>query len=262
MTLKPLQVISTHCSNANAALLGASHQAFTNHVPRGQGATVISLWPAAERPRERLMSFGATALSDAELIAILLRVGVSGHTAVDLARSLLGRFESLNGLFHASLGDLKDLHGLGPAKIAQLRAVAELTQRLLAERSRRNTVLDSAAAVRDYLTLFIGSRPYEVFVSLYLDARNRLIRAEESSRGTLTHVAVYPREIVRQALSLNAAGLIVAHNHPSGDTTPSAADRHLTHALSHALSLIEVRLLDHLVVTSDGFCSFAERGWL
>ena len=154
------------------------------------------------------------------------------------------------------------LRGIGPARAAQLLAVSELCRRALAEKARDRALLDTPGAVEDYLKLLIGTRPYEVFVSLYLDARHKLLHVEESSRGSITRVAVYPREIVRRALSLNAAGLIVAHNHPSGGVAPSASDRRLTRTLQDALTLIDVRLLDHLVVASNEIFSFARNGWL
>jgi DNA repair protein RadC len=234
----------------------------TDHGAREAGHAGIGAWPTRDRPRERLLRCGAGALSDAELVAIFLRVGVRGLNAVDLARTLLIRFGSLRGLLEAPSGDMRAVHGVGPAKMAQFYAAAEMARRLLAEKSRDHPVLGSSAVVQDYLKLMIGTRPYEVFVCLFLDVRNRLIHAEETSRGTLTQATVYPREIVRQALSLNAAALIVAHNHPSGSVQPSAADRRLTRILCDALALIDVKLLDHFIVASNTTFSFAERGWL
>jgi DNA repair protein RadC len=222
----------------------------------------IADWPVGERPRERLLSCGASALSDAELVAIFLRVGVRGHSAVDLARSLLNRFGSLRELLEAPAAEMRSVRGVGPAKIAQFHAVAEMARRALVERARDQPVLGSSMVVQDYLKLSIGTRPYEVFVCLFLDVRNRLIHAEETSRGSLTQASVYPREIVRRALALNAAALIVAHNHPSGCLQASNADRRMTRALGEALALIDVKLLDHFIVASNTAVSFAEHGWL
>lgn len=222
----------------------------------------ISEWLARERPRERLLETGAASLSDAELFALFLHAGVPGATAVDLARDLLRHFGTLRGVLDASASELRALRGIGPARAAQLLAVSELCRRALAEKARSRALLDSPDAVEDYLRLLIGTRPNEVFMCLYLDASNRLISTEESAHGSITRVAVYPREIVRRAMALNAAGLIVAHNHPSGAVTPSPSDRRLTRTLKDALALIDVQLLDHLVITSNEVCSFARKGLL
>jgi DNA repair protein RadC len=226
------------------------------------GVSPIRDWAAGERPRERLLDVGAGSLSDAELFALLLHSGIPGRTAVDLARELLAHFGTLRSVLDASATQLCALRGIGPARAAQLLAVSELCRRALAERARERALLDSPGAVEDYLKMLIGTRPYEVFVCLYLDARHQLLLAEESARGSITRVAVYPREIVRRALTLNAAGLIVAHNHPSGGVAPSANDRRLTRTLQDALALIDVRLLDHLVVASNDIFSFARQGWI
>ncbi|SAK50995.1 DNA repair protein RadC [Caballeronia hypogeia] len=222
----------------------------------------IRNWARAERPRERLLDTGPASLSDAELFALFLRTGVSGATAVDVARQLLRRFGSLRGVLDASAGELRELRGIGPARAATLLAVSELCRRALAEKARDRELLNAPGAVEDYLRLLIGTRPYEAFICLYLDARHQLLHTEESARGSLTRVAVYPREIVRRALSLNAAGLIVAHNHPSGGVEPSASDRRLTKTLQDALALIDVQLLDHIVVAANDVFSFARHGWL
>jgi DNA repair protein RadC len=224
--------------------------------------TPIRDWSEGERPRERLLEAGAGSLSDAELFALFLHAGIPGRTAVDLARELLTHFGTLRSVLDASATQLCALRGIGPARAAQLLAVSELCRRALAERARESALLDSPGAVEDYLKMLIGTRPYEVFVCLYLDARHQLVLAEESARGSITRVAVYPREIVRRALTLNASGLIVAHNHPSGGVAPSASDRRLTRLLQDALTLIEVRLLDHLVVASNQVFSFARQGWI
>lgn len=217
---------------------------------------------ARDMPRERLFGRGAASLSDTELVVIFLGSGLSGHNVFDLARSLLARFGSLRGILDATPRDFDGLHGIGPAKTAVLLAVIEMARRALAERAREQPLVDSTEAVHDYVRLLIGARPYEVFLCLYLDARHRLIDSEEISRGSLTRLAVYPREIVRRALEANAASLVVAHNHPSGAVKPSASDRQLTRVLRDALALIDVRLVDHLVVGRHDVFSFARAGWL
>jgi DNA repair protein RadC len=213
-------------------------------------------------PRERLIGMGPAALSDTELIAIFLGCGLPGYDVFEVARSLLARFGSLRAMLDATPTDFQGLRGIGPAKTAVLLAVIEMARRALAEKAREQPLVDSTSAVQDYVRLLIGARPYEVFVCLYLDAHHRLIDSEEASRGSLTRLAVYPREIVRRALDANAASLIVAHNHPSGAVKPSASDRHLTQVLREALALIDVRLVDHLVVGRHDVFSFARAGWL
>ena len=208
----------------------------------------ITDWPEDQRPRERLVGHGAPSLSDAELLAVFLRVGVSGKSAVDLGRDIIGHFGSLNGLFSAGLPEFSKLHGLGPAKYAQLQAVMELARRSISEQLRTGETLSSPLAVKQYLQLLLARRAYESFVVLFLDVKNRLIAADELFRGTLTHTSVYPREVVKAALAHNAAAVILAHNHPSGSPEPSQADHALTQALKQALSLVDVRLLDHFVV--------------
>jgi len=219
-------------------------------------------WPAAERPRERLAQQGAAALSDAELLAIFLRVGVRGKSAVDLARELLASFDGdLARLAAASTKTLARLPGIGPAKAAQLAATMELARRALAGPLKIRDALASPQAVRDWLRLWLGNLQHEVFVALWLDAQNRLIASEELFRGTLTQTSVYPREVVKRALLHNAGAVILAHNHPSGLGEPSRADEVLTSSLKQALALIDVKLLDHFIVTgSAGPLSFAERG--
>lgn len=222
----------------------------------------ITDWPEEQRPRERLIKHGATILSDAELLAVFLRVGVAGKSAVDLARDMVQHFGSLNGLFAASLHDFSKLNGLGPAKYAQLQAVLELAKRSLSEELQAGVTLSSPQAVKQYLQLLLGGKAYESFAVLFLDVKNRLIACEEMFRGTLTHTSVYPREIVKVALGHNAASVILAHNHPSGTPEPSAADRTLTQALKQALALIDVRVLDHFVVAGKHVYSFTEHGQL
>jgi DNA repair protein RadC len=222
----------------------------------------ISDWPADQRPRERLLAQGAEVLSDAELLAIFLRVGMRGKSAVDLARDLISRYDgSLARLAEAPPQSLAKLPGLGPAKAAQLAATLELARRALAEEMKSRDILASPAAVRDWLRLKLGSLPHETFAALWLDARNRLIAKEELFRGTLVQTSVYPREVVKRALTHNAAAVIFAHNHPSGLAEPSAADELLTRNLKEALALVDVRLLDHFIVVGQAQpFSFAERG--
>jgi len=219
----------------------------------------ISDWPAGERPRERLLAHGAGALSDAELLAVLLRTGLPGKSAVELGRELLARFKGLSGLFAADLADVK---GLGPAKRAQFEAAIELARRSLKDDLRSADALTSPGAVRDYLRLAIAEREHEVFVCLWLDAQHRVTACEELFRGTLTQTSVYPREIVKAALKANAAAVIFAHNHPSGAAQPSQADELLTRNLKEALALVDVKVLDHFVVAGHQALSFAERGLL
>lgn len=219
-------------------------------------------WPEAQRPRERLINLGAAALSDAELLAVFLRVGVRGKTAVDLGREMLGHFGSLASLFNATLPNFSALNGLGPAKFAQLQAVLELARRASSELLKAGVTLSAPETVRHYLQLVFANKAYEVFMVLFLDTRNRLIAADEMFRGTLTHTSVYPREVVKAALMHNAASVILAHNHPSGETDPSQSDIDLTNVLQKALGLIEVRVLDHFVVAGSRLYSFAEQGKL
>jgi DNA repair protein RadC len=224
----------------------------------------ITDWPEGERPRERLLAHGAGALSDAELLALFLRVGVPGKSAVDLARELLDRFDgSLTHLASASPQELSRLPGMGPAKSAQLAAVLELARRALAEEMSSRDLLGSPGAVRDWLRLKLAALPHEVFCALWLDNRNRLILFEELSRGTLAQTSVFPREVVKRALACNAAGVVFAHNHPSGAAEPSQADEALTRALKQTLALVDVKVLDHFVVAGQAApLSFAERGLL
>ena len=220
----------------------------------------ITDWPEGERPREKLLQRGAASLSDAELLAIFLRTGVVGKSAVDLARELIARFGTLTQLFAASERDFCALHGMGQAKYVQLQAVLEMARRALHEEMKTGDALTSPRAVRDYLKLLLRGRMQEVFMALFLDAQHRVIASEELFTGTLTQTSVYPREVVKRALHHNAAALILAHNHPSGVAEPSHADQALTDALKQALALVEVRVLDHFIVAGEGCLSFAERG--
>lgn len=222
----------------------------------------ITDWPEDERPREKLLAQGAAALSDAELLAIFLRVGVAGMSAVDLARHLLTEFGSLNGIFAAERAALTAVNGMGDSKFAQLQAVFEMSRRALQEQLRERDALASPQAVRDYLRLRLGGLQREVFLALFLDAQNRVLAVDELFSGTLTQTAVYPREVVKRALHHNAAAAIFAHNHPSGLAEPSRADELLTKTLKEALALVEVRVLDHFVVAGNTALSFAERGLL
>lgn len=224
----------------------------------------ITDWPDDQRPRERLLEQGAGVLSDAELLAIFLRTGIAGKSAVELARELLAHFgDSLADLVAANPAQLTEVKGIGPAKAAQLSATLELARRGLEEKMRSRTTLSSPEAVRDWLRLKLAPVPHEVFIALWLDAQNRLIIVDELFRGTLTQASVYPREVVKQALARNAAAVILAHNHPSGHPEPSAADEMLTRSLREALALVDVRLADHFIVAGNARpLSFAERGLL
>jgi DNA repair protein RadC len=222
----------------------------------------ITDWPEGERPREKLLANGVAVLSDAELLAIFLRVGVTGKSAVDLARDLLNAFGSLNGIFSASLAEITAINGMGESKFAQLQAIFEMSRRALQEDMQSRDVLSSPKQVRDYLCLKLGSLNREVFLVLFLDAQNRVLAQESMFEGTLTQTSVYPREIVKRVLHHNAASVIFAHNHPSGIAQQSRADEMLTKALKDALALVDVRVLDHFVVAGNQTLSFAERGLL
>lgn len=222
----------------------------------------ITDWPQAERPREKLLARGAAALSDAELLAIFLRTGIPGKSAVDLARELLLRFGSLRGLLKASPKEFCAAKGMGQAKYVQLQAVIEMARRHLAEELRSRTALQSPEAARDYLVSRLRDLDREVFAALFLDSQHQVIAFEELAVGTLDAAAVYPREVVKAALRHNAAAVIFAHNHPSGVAEPSVADRTLTQRLKAALAQIDIRVLDHFVVGEGRPASFAERGWI
>lgn len=219
-------------------------------------------WPAAERPREKLLEQGASSLSDAELLAIFLRTGVSGKSAVDLARHLLAEFGSLRALLEADLAGFCRQLGLGPAKFSQLQAVLEMSRRHLAERLRRDSALESPQAVRDYLKSLLRHELHEVFGCLFMDSKHRMLSFEVLFRGSIDSASVYPRQVVKRALAHNAAAVIFCHNHPSGVTEPSQADRTLTKRLSDALDLIEVRVLDHFIVGDGEPLSMVEHGWM
>ncbi|MDD2883514.1 MAG: DNA repair protein RadC [Dechloromonas sp.] len=224
----------------------------------------ITDWPSAERPRERLLAHGAAALSDAELLAIYLRVGIRGKSAVDLARDLLQHFSGqLGRLVDAPVSALATVPGIGQAKAAQLKASFELSRRALLQQMQERDNLTSPGQVRDWLRLHLGQTPHEVFMALWLDNQNRLLAAEQLFSGTLNQTAVYPREVIKSALAHNAAAVILAHNHPSGLAEPSTADELLTRTLKTALNTVDVRLLDHFIVAGNASpLSFAERGML
>jgi len=223
----------------------------------------ITDWPADERPREKLLARGAQALTDAELLAIFLRVGTKGQSAVDLARTLLGHFATLNRLCNTSADEFASIPGMGLAKYAQLQAVMELARRALTERLTEGTLFDSPADVRNWLQLRMAHLPHETFCILLLDARHRLIEAIDLFRGTLNQTSVYPREVVKLVLRHNAAAVVLAHNHPSGVREPSSSDEFITRDLRDALALIDVKVLDHFIVPAHGEpLSFAERGLL
>ncbi|WP_285762676.1 RadC family protein [Biformimicrobium ophioploci] len=222
----------------------------------------ISDWPALERPREKLLARGPGALSDAELLAIFLRTGVTGMSAVDLARSLLADFGGLRALLEAGRSEFCRGRGLGDAKYAQLQAVLEMGRRHLSETLSRGSVMDSPQAVRDFLASRLRHRRREVFACLFLDKQHAVIEYEELFEGTLDAASVYPREVVAAALRHHAAAVILAHNHPSGVAEPSGADIAITGRLREALALVDVALLDHLVVGDGHAVSLAERGLL
>jgi DNA repair protein RadC len=217
-------------------------------------------WPASERPREKLIELGAEALSDAELLAIFLRVGVVGKSAVDLARDLLNQFGSLNGIFAATENELSQVHGIGTSKYVQLQAIFEMSRRALNEQLQSHDVLASPQAVRDYLVLKLGSLTKEVFLVLFLDTQNRLVATEEMFSGSLKETSVYPREVVKRALHHNAASVIFAHNHPTGIAQQSQADELLTKQLKQSLDLVDVRVLDHFIVAGNNTLSFSQKG--
>jgi DNA repair protein RadC len=219
--------------------------------------------PEDARPREKLLARGAAALGDAELLALLLRTGLPGKNALQLGQELLETFGGVAGLLHTTADDLKRVKGLGgTAKRAEIIAVLELARRALSEQLKEKPLFATPQAVRDYLQLQLGSRPHEIFAVLFLDSQHRLIALEELFRGTLTQTSVYPREVVVRALALHAGSVVLAHNHPSGEPRPSRADEALTQTLKAALALVDVRVLDHFVVTSTQAVSMAELGLL
>lgn len=222
----------------------------------------ITDWPIEERPREKLLQRGAASLSDAELLAIFLRTGVAGQTAVDLARSLLNQFGGLRQLLAADQQRFCQGRGLGLAKFAQLQAVLEMSRRYLQEQLIQTDTLSSPQETRRYLQAKLRHYPHEVFSCLFLDNRHRVICFEELFRGTIDGASVHPREVVKRSLEHNAAALILAHNHPSGVAEPSQADRQITAHLKQALALVDIRVLDHIVIGEGEPVSLAERGMI
>lgn len=220
----------------------------------------ITDWPAQERPREKLLQKGAAALSDAELLAIFLRVGVAGQSAVDLARVLLQHFHSLNGIFSATLGQVKQVPGMGDSKFCQLQAVLEMSRRALGETLHEADSFSAPHQVKQYLRLYLAHQSREVFGVMFLDTQNRLLAYETLFEGSLMQTSVYPREIVKRALAHNAAAVILSHNHPTGVAQPSRADEQITQTLKQALQLIDVKVLDHVIVAGQHTFSFSERG--
>jgi len=219
-------------------------------------------WPAGERPREKLLEQGSASLSDAELLAIFLRTGVSGKSAVDVARHLLSKFGSLRALLEADQPTFSRELGLGPAKFAQLQAVQEMGRRHMAERLRNKSALEDPQAVRDYLKALLRHEQHEVFGCLFLDSRHQVLTFEALFHGSIDNTSVHPRQVVKRALANNAAAVILCHNHPSGNATPSQADRRLTKRLQEALLLVDVRVLDHFIVGDGDPLSMAEYGWM
>ncbi len=222
--------------------------------------TKITDLPEDERPREKLLRRGANSLTDAELLAIFLRTGIAGKSAIDLARDLITTFGGLSGLLAASQRDFCKAKGLGDAKFVQLQAVMEINRRYLREEITGRDVLTSPNATRDYLKLRLRGLAHEVFACLFLDNRHRVIEYQELFRGTIDGASVHPREVVKEAIRWNAAAVIFAHNHPSGVAEPSQADLRITKRLQDALDLIDVRVLDHIIVGEQDGTSFAERG--
>ena len=218
--------------------------------------------PAEQRPREKLLARGAAALSDTELLALLLRTGLPGQGVFALAEQVLKEFKGFAGLLHAQADDLKRIKGLGPAKRAEVAAVIEMARRALAQQLEVSEAFDAPQKVKDFLALHLAAREQEVFAVMFLDGQHRLLEFDEMFRGSLTQTSVYPREVVRKALAHNAGAVILAHNHPSGVAEPSRADEFLTQTLKSALQLVDVRVLDHLVVGRGQVVSFAERGLL
>lgn len=221
---------------------------------------LLKTLPPDARPREKLLARGPGALSDAELLALLLRTGMKGKNVLQLAQELVDSFGGIAGLLHTEPDALKRIKGLGPAKRAELLAVVELARRALAQQMQETPLLDNPQAARDYVQLRLGAHTYEVFAVLFLDAQNRFLAFEELFKGTLTQTSVYPREVVIRAMALKASHVVLAHNHPSGSAQPSVADQHLTKTLMAALALIDVQVLDHFVVTRSNVVSMIDCG--
>jgi DNA repair protein RadC len=219
-------------------------------------------WPENERPRERLIALGAAALSDAELLAIFLRTGIRGKSAVEFSRELLQQFGGLRPLLESDFRCFTQTHGLGPAKYAQLKAIMEMARRHLRAKMSRQSIISDPSSTREFFQAWLRDQPREAFACLYLDNRHRIIHCEALFQGTIDGASVYPREVVRRCIEHRAAAVIFAHNHPSGVAEPSQADRQITRRLQDALALVDVRVLDHLVIGDGETTSFAERGLL
>ncbi len=222
----------------------------------------ITDWPVAERPREKLLTFGPQALSDAELLAIFLRTGCVGKSAVDLARDLLNKFNGLRPLLEADKRTFCQAHGLGDAKYSQLQAVLEMSRRHLAQSLQHRELFSGANDVKKYLLAKLRHCQREVFGVLFLDSQHRLIKYDELFQGTINSAQVYPREVIKAVLKHNAAAVILAHNHPSGVASPSQADRDITDDINQLLKVLDVRVLDHMIVGDTEVCSLAEMGWI
>jgi DNA repair protein RadC len=224
---------------------------------------MLKTLPPDTRPREKLLARGASALSDTELLALLLRTGTKGRGVLKMAEEVLDTFDGIAGLLHTGPNELKRVKGLGgSAKRAEVLAVMELARRAMGQQLKEREAFGSPDAVKHYLQLHLAHKPHEVFAVLFLDAQNRLVAMEELFRGTLTQTSVYPREVVQRALKLEAASVVLAHNHPSGTVQPSRADEALTQTLKSALALIDVRVLDHVIVAPGDALSMAEKGLL
>jgi len=219
----------------------------------------VSYWPSSEQPRERLMSEGAAKLSDAELLAIFLRVGVRGMSVVDLSRKLLKDFNGLRGVFRASDEQLRRVKGLGTAKIATLRAIREIGERWLYEKSQQRGFVECSQDVLDLLAHKFRDLQQEIFGVVFLDTKHHVLAVEELFRGTINTASVFPREVVKRALDLGAAAIAAVHNHPSGNPEPSAEDRRVTEDLRKACQLMDITMLDHIVVGNNGYFSFADK---
>ncbi len=220
----------------------------------------INLWPEGERLREKLLLSGAASLSDAELLAIFLRTGTKGRSAIDLARDLLSHYGNLNALISASLEDFCQYKGMGSAKFAQLQASVEMSKRVFRDELRETSVISNPEACKRYVVHALAHRQHETFAVMYLDTRHAIVGFEELFQGTIDSASVYPREVVRSVLKKGAAAVILCHNHPSGSKEPSQADIQITRRLQSALELIDVKVLDHLIVAGSTSVSFAERG--
>ena len=225
-------------------------------------STRITTWPAPERPRERLLAIGGAQLSDAELVAILLGHGTAGHSAIDLARQLIDKFGNIRGILSANPHDLLTVYGIGPGKAAVLGATQECAKRYIRKRLQPGVTIGSPADSKQFLLATLRDRPHEVFACVFLDNRHRVLAFDELFRGTIDAAAVYPREVVKQALARNAAAVILAHNHPSGVAEPSDSDRLITQRIRAALELVDIRLLDHFIVGDNCCTSLASRGML